>query len=1125
MGTATKSTITKFTPDDPQVYHPLDRLRGIIQRYVVIEGILSTLIFLVVWYALAMVLDFGVFKALTWDWAQDGTVWIRGLALAAAVLLLVVILVTRIAIRLTRELTYPALALVLERRFPKVLGDRLITAVELADIKKSAQYGYSASMIRQTIEEARERVGTVPVNEVFNWRRLQLMGVFVIGMMVLFVAVAFASHALSTGSFRPLHASWKLVNVSTILAERDLFLQNTPWPRRALLELDPEIKETGLRVARDGVAPHVRVKSFQWVIADRSVRDGWRPMHWSDVTEEKLGVRVPEFPLTSLSLPDEKVPLPVDPASWTVDAVWNRTHENAAVQDNLAKVMGSENYQALQAVFQRLDEIAADPAKERYLRHLEIPRTVSFDYAGAHTSGGGPLTAESKTDYAGEIQGLREDVSFVIRAEDYRTPPRAITLIPPPSLVKLTRVEYQPAYLYYMPPLGPNQQPLGPSSLKGKLQTMPEEKLSLTGANSIFVVPAGTEVVITGTTELPIAKAFAQPKVGKVPGAAGGSASLVPLKLIDENTFAIEFRGESRVSSAVEFDLVFENADKVVSKRTVMIQVTDDQAPIVEVAPEFLRRIGPVYYVTRKAKIPFNPDSSISDDNGLSKVEYTSTHWVAESAEIRAMRCGLVTASLVAPGGLSSSAFPSVVQGAFHANAVRTVNAGDSRISGSYPVRAFTDSVAKLSPVTEASLEQLLAEPWKGPRPDLVRKTELKSNLRAEATRSRSGALENFKWIIDGAYFDVRALKFDDDASEIQSRYLIELNVKATDSNFDTGPKFSTNPEPIRLMVVSQSDLLYEISKDEEVLGGKLDEAIKRIEAAKKKFEFVRSKNGFAGLEEVDPVKVRCKDASQDLAKAMEIVQTVLRESRRIEKECIYNQLDEKTIVSYGFTANRIDRVLGENPFAVSPEEDRALAVQDEKIRAGQDGPRPTFPMTEKLMTLVQGALDERRWADSVLVANTENAIQRLLSELVAIRQMNSERESIEKLRREFNFLVEQQRRVKSELSKWHSIWVTQWTKDTPEIFPVGQVFLVKGESKKIQHTIKWRQYKEDNLTVKLESSDQTAVIVPPELKLDFEKNDLNFDYEIRAGNKVGDFTVTLAPAVGSKVEIKVTVR
>src|SRR5260370_761791 len=75
--------------------------------------------------------------------------------------------------------TPPTLTLVLERRFPKVLGDRLITAVELANPRESAKYGYSPIMIEQTIHEAAALVEQVPVNDVFDWRRLVRRGIWV----------------------------------------------------------------------------------------------------------------------------------------------------------------------------------------------------------------------------------------------------------------------------------------------------------------------------------------------------------------------------------------------------------------------------------------------------------------------------------------------------------------------------------------------------------------------------------------------------------------------------------------------------------------------------------------------------------------------------------------------------------------------------------------------------------------------------------------------------------------------------------------------------------------------------------------------------------------------------------
>lgn len=71
---------------------------------------------------------------------------------------------------------------------------------------------------------------------------------------------------------------------------------------------------------------------------------------------------------------------------------------------------------------------------------------------------------------------------------------------------------------------------------------------------------------------------------------------------------------------------------------------------------------------------------------------------------------------------------------------------------------------------------------------------------------------------------------------------------------------------------------------------------------------------------------------------------------------------------------------------------------------------------------------------------------------------------------------------------------------------------------------IQWLQYDKDDLIVKLTSSDQ-SIVVPVELKLNFDKNPNDFEYEVRAGNKEGEYTITLTPEVGKKVEVKVIVK
>src|SRR4051812_33927479 len=121
MSTAERSRPRPSNPDrarDPQVYHPLDRLRGTIRRYVVIEGVLSACLFLALWFTLGLIFDFGLFKVSGWDWALDGAKAIRVLALVTALGLFAALLVFRIVRRLTKEFSYAALALVLERKFP-----------------------------------------------------------------------------------------------------------------------------------------------------------------------------------------------------------------------------------------------------------------------------------------------------------------------------------------------------------------------------------------------------------------------------------------------------------------------------------------------------------------------------------------------------------------------------------------------------------------------------------------------------------------------------------------------------------------------------------------------------------------------------------------------------------------------------------------------------------------------------------------------------------------------------------------------------------------------------------------------------------------------------------------------
>ena len=561
---------TKWDPlaeRDPQVYHPLDRLRGVIRRYVVIEGILSAILFVALWFAIGLILDFGLFKMLGWDWAQDGARWVRGLALAVALTLFVAILVFRIVRRLTTEFSYASLALVLERRFPKLLGDRLITAVEMADIEAMGKFGYSKDMLRVTIAEARERVAKVPVNEVFNWRRLWVLGFLAVAVLLATVVVSYGAYGIATRSASPHRFGWKFAHVSGIFLERNVALMNTPWPRRAHIELIGFPESGELTMGRDAPPPRITAHAYRWVIADRNVYAGWRPLLWSDLTPELVGRSVPRLPGLVLAASASEGEPSVDTVERlayesgdeaTPEVAKRRAAIKAQMNNPVEKAGGesrttaTQDYEELQEVFKALLARADQPSMGRTLRRLDVPPELTYKYSGTKTAGNGTLAPQQNNEFAGEIGGLKEDVAFVVKGADFVTVPRTIRLIPPPTLRRLGREQAEPAYLHHAPP-----QNEGYDALKARLQKVTVRDLSLTGDRTIFAVPAGTELTLTaevfqaddGTISENdrLVSAQAIPVTGRFPGTVleNGKPTQkpVPLALVGEGEgFRVDFK-------------------------------------------------------------------------------------------------------------------------------------------------------------------------------------------------------------------------------------------------------------------------------------------------------------------------------------------------------------------------------------------------------------------------------------------------------------------------------------------------------------------------------------------------------------------------------------------------------
>jgi hypothetical protein len=728
-----------------RVRSPLERLRGYIRAYVGLESAALLTLFLALWFWIGFALDWGFFKLFDLDWVQEMPWQVRAVILvilSASALALVAILLFS---RLVREFADAALALVLEKRFPKLLGDRLITAVELADPRKAEALGYSGAMLQETVHEAAERVEQVPVKQAFNWRRLirrgVLCAVLTLGLYLVVGGLFWAADSAYKVSRGRLGFS-RFNETAWIWVERNIFLQNTIWPRRAMVEIIGP-PETDKRLNNEfPKAPQLRVRATKYAIAGaptaaaaakyeawlkprsaaalkqkdqeaarklaafkkertfslellelydaglgaqgvggeqrkaqvddfeqfdlfkkkvgaeggwaaveatldkgleaasarwaqdgdaefqrrvanfkNSPPEGWRPLTWFDLRADLLGV-----PAEAL----KEVDAPTDPAQATktaeVLAAWEPRNLDAGLsideielkldKQETHATLPSESETALREAIAKVQERSALPEMSRTMRTLEVPDKIWLTSRGVRTYMRNPLTKGADNEYVGAFGEIKESIGYRVQAEDYYSSARRLTLVPPPTLVKLDDEEYHPACLYY--------RVSGDAKLKeltGKKQHIESHSVLQAGSETTKIeVPFGTDLTLTAKADKDLKKVeLAAPK---------NADPLVQTAELDKDkrTFTIAF---NNVRKEIVFDCKFTDVDDVEGKRKIVIKPMPDAAPsLPEARVEIVRKINvksgageeSFYVVTKKARIPFM--AKIDNDHGLTEVRY-----------------------------------------------------------------------------------------------------------------------------------------------------------------------------------------------------------------------------------------------------------------------------------------------------------------------------------------------------------------------------------------------------------------------------------------------------------------------------------------------------------------------
>lgn len=203
----------------------LNRLRGKIRRYILLEGTARLLAVIGVIFWASFLVDWAYFQLSH----LELPVWFRASFVLIAFVVILSLAASFILFRLMKRMKHKALALVLERRFPE-LNDRLATAIELHE----TQNALTRAMLDRTIHEVTEGSRELPLEDVFDKRPLKRAFVWAFALCISILTLAIIN--------QPAMARW---------AKGYLELRSDYWNR-----------ETGL-IVKVIAQPGDRIKEFQ----------------------------------------------------------------------------------------------------------------------------------------------------------------------------------------------------------------------------------------------------------------------------------------------------------------------------------------------------------------------------------------------------------------------------------------------------------------------------------------------------------------------------------------------------------------------------------------------------------------------------------------------------------------------------------------------------------------------------------------------------------------------------------------------------------------------------------------------------------------------------------------------
>jgi len=882
-----------YLNQQPALSGPLVFLRGRIRQYVIIEALLGIIIFASAWVWLDLFVDYGSYRLFGIDWVQSLPRFIRIFLLGILTLGVIILTATRIALRLNNDFRDDALALVLENKFSDRLNDRLITAVELSSPKKLQDRGASPQMLQQMLLETEERMRGLPVDEVFDWKRLKNMGykalALTFGMYLLALVLSIAGAGIpNIGADEiTLSSTQSLHEVLLTWADRNVALKNVIWPRHTYLEFVGFPESGQVRVGRDAPPFPVKVRAVKYLVAgrpsekaiskfraylalnnidqapalirfDRRPIEGWRALSFFDL-EDWISVKIPAFD----SLPSELKPArPEDPLSFD---------EIEHFLEKQSSDLGSEVIDSLKACHDALKQLGSNAVYRRKFRVMAVPENIVLRSWGNSSNNNMTLQRGASNEYSGQIADLRETIDFTAQALDYRTATKRLVLVPPPMLLKLMVEESHPAYLYYRSTVEESA-----SGLKGLKQRFDAQDMLQSGSDmSRITVPEGTSLVVTGEADIDLASIRAVNK-------AGVKIDAINPRLIDKRSFT--FTTEN-LKEEISFFLVYEDQEGVLGRRGMLLKPNADDPPNADFEPDALRRTKDGFMVTPVARLPFRGNAN--DAHGLGDIRYALTVKKVESENLNVKDLFLLSAipQMIGTHG-------SVLGGVTFLGAVMPSGKKPEAKESAKEARRFSlPSFQKLLESTPGEIKTLAAI-----KEELAKSKKLSE--RKQTVRSFQIQPDTFEKIDEEVQSDFAlgklGLAVPGGSNAYQPRYRMEFWLEALDHDVETGPHLVTSKERYLFFIVSENDLLAEIAREEEKHKLALEQAKGQLLESESRLGLSSLDLSTTGVkvEQLGPMIARCDEIERNLETRLANTNEILEAYTRILREFKLNRVD-----------------------------------------------------------------------------------------------------------------------------------------------------------------------------------------------------------------------------------------